>query len=198
MKDKMPKKGGRWWFSWRSRNNDYQSVSAQIDMQMVNLFIYDSPYHLLDFRKNGERISQISSLGHTCDLWLFCSSGISDRSSWRPRWDFHNNGPSKQVTLDFKTVYFSLHTYWHIFSYLFNLIWAFLSCIIQAEGWIILKWWRPQIIQSAIRSLSVRAPWEFWWNLLQEDSSAHVRAAGTVFVSTLAFIDINRNTNDLI
>uniref|UniRef100_A0A669F0L0 phosphatidate phosphatase n=1 Tax=Oreochromis niloticus TaxID=8128 RepID=A0A669F0L0_ORENI len=32
MKDKMPKKGGRWWFSWRSRNNDYKSVSAQIDM----------------------------------------------------------------------------------------------------------------------------------------------------------------------
>uniref|UniRef100_A0AAX7T5I7 phosphatidate phosphatase n=1 Tax=Astatotilapia calliptera TaxID=8154 RepID=A0AAX7T5I7_ASTCA len=43
MKDKMPKKGGRWWFSWRSRNNDYKSVSAQIDMQMMNLFIYDSP-----------------------------------------------------------------------------------------------------------------------------------------------------------
>uniref|UniRef100_A0AAX7VQQ8 phosphatidate phosphatase n=1 Tax=Astatotilapia calliptera TaxID=8154 RepID=A0AAX7VQQ8_ASTCA len=37
MKDKMPKKGGRWWFSWRSRNNDYKSVSAQIDMQMMNL-----------------------------------------------------------------------------------------------------------------------------------------------------------------
>lgn len=68
MKDKMPKKGGRWWFSWRSRNNDYKSVSPQIDMQMMNLFIYDSPYHLLDIRKNGERISQISSLGHTCDL----------------------------------------------------------------------------------------------------------------------------------
>uniref|UniRef100_A0A669CRA0 phosphatidate phosphatase n=1 Tax=Oreochromis niloticus TaxID=8128 RepID=A0A669CRA0_ORENI len=64
MKDKMPKKGGRWWFSWRSRNNDYKSVSAQIDMLMVNLFIYDSPYHLLDIRKNGERISQISSLDH--------------------------------------------------------------------------------------------------------------------------------------
>uniref|UniRef100_A0A672G5B3 Phosphatidate phosphatase LPIN1-like n=1 Tax=Salarias fasciatus TaxID=181472 RepID=A0A672G5B3_SALFA len=31
MKEKMPKKGGRWWFSWRSRNSDYKSVSAQID-----------------------------------------------------------------------------------------------------------------------------------------------------------------------
>uniref|UniRef100_A0A672FIC9 phosphatidate phosphatase n=1 Tax=Salarias fasciatus TaxID=181472 RepID=A0A672FIC9_SALFA len=32
MKEKMPKKGGRWWFSWRSRNSDYKSVSAQIDV----------------------------------------------------------------------------------------------------------------------------------------------------------------------
>uniref|UniRef100_A0A4W5PQY0 phosphatidate phosphatase n=1 Tax=Hucho hucho TaxID=62062 RepID=A0A4W5PQY0_9TELE len=32
MKEKMPKKGGRWWFSWRSRNSDSKSVhtSAQI------------------------------------------------------------------------------------------------------------------------------------------------------------------------
>uniref|UniRef100_A0A672FH31 phosphatidate phosphatase n=1 Tax=Salarias fasciatus TaxID=181472 RepID=A0A672FH31_SALFA len=34
MKEKMPKKGGRWWFSWRSRNSDYKSVSAQIDVIM--------------------------------------------------------------------------------------------------------------------------------------------------------------------
>ncbi|CAN9506928.1 unnamed protein product [Ophioblennius macclurei] len=27
MKEKMPKKGGRWWFSWRSRNSDYKSES---------------------------------------------------------------------------------------------------------------------------------------------------------------------------
>lgn len=26
MKEKMPKKGGRWWFSWRSRNSDIKSV----------------------------------------------------------------------------------------------------------------------------------------------------------------------------
>uniref|UniRef100_A0A673BSG9 phosphatidate phosphatase n=1 Tax=Sphaeramia orbicularis TaxID=375764 RepID=A0A673BSG9_9TELE len=31
MKEKMPKKGGRWWFSWRSRNSDSKSVSVQID-----------------------------------------------------------------------------------------------------------------------------------------------------------------------
>ncbi|XP_061670492.1 phosphatidate phosphatase LPIN1 isoform X2 [Syngnathoides biaculeatus] len=28
MKDKMPKKGGRWWFSWRRRNSDSKSESA--------------------------------------------------------------------------------------------------------------------------------------------------------------------------
>ncbi|XP_028291158.1 phosphatidate phosphatase LPIN1 isoform X2 [Gouania willdenowi] len=28
MKEKMPKKGGRWWFSWRSRNSDSKSESA--------------------------------------------------------------------------------------------------------------------------------------------------------------------------
>ncbi|XP_035508348.1 phosphatidate phosphatase LPIN1 isoform X2 [Morone saxatilis] len=28
MKEKMPKKGGRWWFSWRSRNNDSKSESV--------------------------------------------------------------------------------------------------------------------------------------------------------------------------
>lgn len=32
MKDKMPKKGGRWWFSWRSRNSESKSVSAQIQL----------------------------------------------------------------------------------------------------------------------------------------------------------------------
>ncbi|KAM6942695.1 phosphatidate phosphatase LPIN1 [Xenentodon cancila] len=28
MKEKMPKKGGRWWFSWRSRNSDSKSEAA--------------------------------------------------------------------------------------------------------------------------------------------------------------------------
>lgn len=30
MKEKMPKKGGRWWFSWRSRNSDSKSVSRLV------------------------------------------------------------------------------------------------------------------------------------------------------------------------
>uniref|UniRef100_H2RJV8 phosphatidate phosphatase n=1 Tax=Takifugu rubripes TaxID=31033 RepID=H2RJV8_TAKRU len=47
MKEKMPKKGGRWWFSWRSRNSDIKSVeessssdedhrlSSQVDRPMA-------------------------------------------------------------------------------------------------------------------------------------------------------------------
>ncbi|MEQ2258798.1 hypothetical protein XENORESO_002517 [Xenotaenia resolanae] len=31
MKEKMSKKGGRWWFSWRRRNSDSKSVSPQTD-----------------------------------------------------------------------------------------------------------------------------------------------------------------------
>lgn len=33
VKEKMPKKGGRWWFSWRSRNSDSKSV-------MMHLLLY--------------------------------------------------------------------------------------------------------------------------------------------------------------
>uniref|UniRef100_A0A3Q3N2I3 phosphatidate phosphatase n=1 Tax=Mastacembelus armatus TaxID=205130 RepID=A0A3Q3N2I3_9TELE len=33
MKEKMPKKGGRWWFSWRSRQNDSKLVKAGADQE---------------------------------------------------------------------------------------------------------------------------------------------------------------------
>uniref|UniRef100_A0A8K9WNJ8 phosphatidate phosphatase n=1 Tax=Oncorhynchus mykiss TaxID=8022 RepID=A0A8K9WNJ8_ONCMY len=33
MKEKMPKKGGRWWFSWRSRNSDSKSIFLNILMK---------------------------------------------------------------------------------------------------------------------------------------------------------------------
>lgn len=38
MKEKMPKKGGRWWFSWRSRNSESKSVSGQIHLLLWRLF----------------------------------------------------------------------------------------------------------------------------------------------------------------
>uniref|UniRef100_A0A8C2WS67 phosphatidate phosphatase n=1 Tax=Cyclopterus lumpus TaxID=8103 RepID=A0A8C2WS67_CYCLU len=36
MKEKMPKKGGRWWFSWRSRNSDSKSVSSAIHTLLMS------------------------------------------------------------------------------------------------------------------------------------------------------------------
>lgn len=30
MRDKMPKKGGRWWFSWRGRNNTIKEVNLEL------------------------------------------------------------------------------------------------------------------------------------------------------------------------
>ncbi|KAJ0002076.1 hypothetical protein NQD34_001872 [Periophthalmus magnuspinnatus] len=36
MKERMPKKGGRWWFSWRSRNNDSKSVFCAFTKQTFN------------------------------------------------------------------------------------------------------------------------------------------------------------------
>lgn len=35
VKEKMPKKGGGWWFSWRSRNSDSKSVSLQREVLFV-------------------------------------------------------------------------------------------------------------------------------------------------------------------
>lgn len=37
MKEKMPKKGGRWWFSWRSRNSDSKSVSRLVHRYSLSL-----------------------------------------------------------------------------------------------------------------------------------------------------------------
>ncbi|KAJ0056278.1 hypothetical protein NL108_004569, partial [Boleophthalmus pectinirostris] len=46
MKERMPKKGGRWWFSWRSRNNDSKSVYKyfmQADVMLkISIFLYIS------------------------------------------------------------------------------------------------------------------------------------------------------------
>lgn len=33
MKEKMPKKGGRWWFSWRGRNSNSKSVISPADLK---------------------------------------------------------------------------------------------------------------------------------------------------------------------
>lgn len=40
MKEKMPKKGGRWWFSWRSRNSDSKSVSRLTHRYCLSLSFF--------------------------------------------------------------------------------------------------------------------------------------------------------------
>uniref|UniRef100_A0A8D0CXZ4 phosphatidate phosphatase n=1 Tax=Sander lucioperca TaxID=283035 RepID=A0A8D0CXZ4_SANLU len=57
MKEKMPKKGGRWWFSWRSRNSDSKSVSAEIHTLLVRFFFKYSPYPLLSTQMKDESSS---------------------------------------------------------------------------------------------------------------------------------------------
>lgn len=66
MKDKMPKKGGRWWFSWRSRNSDSKSVSTQKKT-------------LLEFRTSQDSIVLL-----TQETLTLTSTGISDGRKWRP------------------------------------------------------------------------------------------------------------------
>ncbi|XP_058255942.1 phosphatidate phosphatase LPIN1 isoform X2 [Hemibagrus wyckioides] len=41
VKEKMPKKGGRWWFSWRGRNNSSKSESAECEEQTISSRLKD-------------------------------------------------------------------------------------------------------------------------------------------------------------
>uniref|UniRef100_A0A671WRQ9 phosphatidate phosphatase n=1 Tax=Sparus aurata TaxID=8175 RepID=A0A671WRQ9_SPAAU len=46
MKEKMPKKGGRWWFSWRGRNSNSKSVISPADLKTgitLSLQLQDGP-----------------------------------------------------------------------------------------------------------------------------------------------------------
>lgn len=42
MKEKMPKKGGRWWFSWRGRNSSTKSVNLLILITLLISAIEES------------------------------------------------------------------------------------------------------------------------------------------------------------
>uniref|UniRef100_A0A3Q1H3S5 phosphatidate phosphatase n=1 Tax=Acanthochromis polyacanthus TaxID=80966 RepID=A0A3Q1H3S5_9TELE len=53
MKEKMPKKGGRWWFSWRSKNSDSKSVSTQIDTVLGRFQSTELGYFLYQTRCLG-------------------------------------------------------------------------------------------------------------------------------------------------
>lgn len=91
MKEKMPKKGGRWWFSWRSRNTDSKSVRENAVR----------PNHPFAFTAGFGELNQLGSL---------CFVGNSDGSR-RQRRQLINYGLSKQVPLHVvflpSTIFFS-------------------------------------------------------------------------------------------
>uniref|UniRef100_A0A671VCE7 phosphatidate phosphatase n=1 Tax=Sparus aurata TaxID=8175 RepID=A0A671VCE7_SPAAU len=68
MKEKMPKKGGRWWFSWRSRNSDSKSVSTLIHTLMQRLMKDESSSSDEDHRSSNQASG-------SCQSELLVSSG---------------------------------------------------------------------------------------------------------------------------
>lgn len=103
MKEKMPKKGGRWWFSWRSRNSDSKSVSTQIHTLLVFIFLnlrYIN-YTVKSVRRGGRR--QRMGAIFVLQRQPLCASGISDRGRRRARRELTNHDLSKQVTSDFQS-----------------------------------------------------------------------------------------------
>uniref|UniRef100_A0A8C4IN29 phosphatidate phosphatase n=1 Tax=Dicentrarchus labrax TaxID=13489 RepID=A0A8C4IN29_DICLA len=75
MKEKMPKKGGRWWFSWRSRNSDSKSVKAggdqgesSLTMPSVNRMKDESSSSDEDHRSSNQASG-------SCQSELLMSSG---------------------------------------------------------------------------------------------------------------------------
>uniref|UniRef100_A0A669E6K5 phosphatidate phosphatase n=1 Tax=Oreochromis niloticus TaxID=8128 RepID=A0A669E6K5_ORENI len=62
MKEKMPKKGGRWWFSWRSRNSSAKSkafLAQNCPCSLTEVYIeaFKCPVHLSDDRLKEESSS---------------------------------------------------------------------------------------------------------------------------------------------
>lgn len=84
MKDKMPKKGGRWWFSWRSRSSDSKSVST----------------HTGRICLSTQRDKSWKPNSLCGSLW---PSGVSDRDGRSTRYSL-----SEQVTSHFKSTGVSL------------------------------------------------------------------------------------------
>uniref|UniRef100_A0A8C2BB15 phosphatidate phosphatase n=1 Tax=Cyprinus carpio TaxID=7962 RepID=A0A8C2BB15_CYPCA len=48
MKEKMPKKGGRWWFSWRGRNNSSKSSQTMLWKPTLQAYSLQASLHLKD------------------------------------------------------------------------------------------------------------------------------------------------------
>uniref|UniRef100_A0A671WTW5 phosphatidate phosphatase n=1 Tax=Sparus aurata TaxID=8175 RepID=A0A671WTW5_SPAAU len=63
MKEKMPKKGGRWWFSWRGRNSNSKSVISPADLKtgITALNVKESSSSDEDHRASNQGSNSIQS-----------------------------------------------------------------------------------------------------------------------------------------
>lgn len=63
MKEKMPKKGGRWWFSWRSKNSDIKPVCTLISRhncsQQFSFLHYLRHYILYIYYKTVQHLPKV-------------------------------------------------------------------------------------------------------------------------------------------
>nr|XP_046239418.1 phosphatidate phosphatase LPIN1 isoform X2 [Scatophagus argus] len=78
MKEKMPKKGGRWWFSWRSRNSDSksESVTEAGGEQGGSSLTMSSMNRMKDESSSSDEEHRLSSqTSGTCQSELLMSSG---------------------------------------------------------------------------------------------------------------------------
>uniref|UniRef100_A0A3Q3VKY0 phosphatidate phosphatase n=1 Tax=Mola mola TaxID=94237 RepID=A0A3Q3VKY0_MOLML len=82
MKEKMPKKGGRWWFSWRSRSSDSKSVSRHTGRMRLSTQRGKSLNgRLLFFRLKDESSSSDEDHRVSNQATGFCQSDLPISSS---------------------------------------------------------------------------------------------------------------------
>uniref|UniRef100_A0A3B4WS28 phosphatidate phosphatase n=1 Tax=Seriola lalandi dorsalis TaxID=1841481 RepID=A0A3B4WS28_SERLL len=76
MKEKMPKKGGRWWFSWRSRNSDSKSVKSESGrghkFQLINSVV---TFDLYESSSSDEDHRSSNQMSGSCQSEPLMSSG---------------------------------------------------------------------------------------------------------------------------
>lgn len=98
MKEKMPKKGGRWWFSWRGRNNSSKSVCLHYCIWEIIVNLIKGKV-LPDLSKDiltSRRFANIMYIIRACKskyswVTVICAAtGISIRPDWRWRGVYKN------------------------------------------------------------------------------------------------------------
>lgn len=78
MKEKMPKKGGRWWFSWRSRNSDSKSVSPST-LTIVFFLLHVQLYTSKIKESSEDTNTRLEAKVHTLFSATSVSSGVGSR-----------------------------------------------------------------------------------------------------------------------